>query len=308
MNIAFFGVDEIDTIKNKLVTEKIWRMLQSRKRRGNVRQGFTTSTPEGYGFLYNYFVVEAKKDGVINTDRRMIQASTYDNPYLPDDYIPGLLSEYPEHLVKAYLNGEFVNLTTGNVYHQFNRELNNSKFTYTDFHPSWPLFIGVDFNQGIMATAIMFINQANGEIHIVDEIFGEKDTTTLIQRIKRSYPNRKLIVICDASGNRGTGITDVALFANAGFDVSNVDRSNPQIRDRVNSVNAKLCNGAGTRTLFVNADTCPNVVQTFEQQGWKDSAPDKTQGLDHMGDAIGYVIWKKFPIMHKHRGTVKVYS
>lgn len=308
MNVAWAGCDEIDTIRNTEVTAKIWRMLQSRKRRGNVRQLFTTSTPEGYGFLYNYFVVEANKDGQPNTDRRMIQASTYDNPFLPDDYIPGLLSEYPEHLIKAYLNGEFVNLTTGNVYHQYNRELNHTKFREQDFHQSWPMYVGVDFNQGIMATVLMFIDQNNSTCYIVDEIFGEKDTTSLIARLRRSFPQRKMVLICDASGGRGTGITDVALFSNAGFDVSNVERSNPQIRDRVNSVNAKLSNGNGLRTLFVNTDKCPNVVQTFEQQGWKDSMPDKTQGLDHIADAIGYIIWKKFPIKSRNKGQIKVYS
>lgn len=308
MNLAWAGVDEIDTITNKEETAKIWRMLQSRKRRGDVRQIFTTSTPEGFGFLYNYFVVNKNKDGVLDTSKRMIKASSRNNPFLPPDYIDGLLAAYPEHLKKAYIDGEFVNLTAGNVYHLFDRVLNATKFKEADFHSSWPLFVGVDFNQNIMATALMFINDATGEIFVVDEIFGEKDSTSLIARLRRSYPQRRMILICDASGNRGTGITDVALFSNAGFDVSNIDRSNPMIRDRVNSVNVKLCNGAGQRTLLVNIDQCPNVVQTFEQQGWKDDMPDKTSGLDHMGDGIGYVIYKKFPIKSKNKGIIRVHN
>lgn len=306
INAAWFGVDEIDTISNKETTTKIWRMLQSRIRRGEVRQGFTTSTPEGYGFLYNYFVIENKnKDGSLNTDRRMIQASTYDNPFLPKDYIPGLIESYPEHLIKAYLNGEFVNLTTGNVYNSFNRVTNSTKFKEEDFNPNWPMYVGVDFNINIMATAIMFID-GHDQVFIVDEIFGERDTTTLIARLKRQYPKRQVILICDASGARGTGITDVALFNNAGFNTTKIDRSNPLVKDRVNSLNAKLLNGLGHPSLFVNIDSCPNIVQTFEQQGWKDDAPDKTQGLDHMADAIGYTVHKMYPIKSKNRGMIRV--
>lgn len=309
MNLAWFGVDEIDTITNREETKKIWRMLQSRKRFGKVRQGFTTSTPEGYGFLYDYFVVNSKLSSGANDDsRRMIQASTYDNPFLPEDYITGLEKAYPAHLIKAYLNGEFVNLTTGNVYHQFNRELNSTKFLEKDFHSSWPMYVCVDFNENIMATAIIFIDQLNNTIFIVDEIFGEKDTTSLINRLKRTYPKRRLILSCDASGAYGTGITPVALFSNAGFNTSNVDRSNPVVRDRVNAVNAKLCNGSGQRTLLVNIDMCPNVVQTFEQQGYKNGDPDKTGGLDHMADALGYCVWKKFPIKSARGGRVHIHG
>jgi len=55
----------------------------------------------------------------------MVQASTYDNESnLPDDYIPSLFATYPAQLVQAYIDGQFVNLTNGTVYHTFDRALN----------------------------------------------------------------------------------------------------------------------------------------------------------------------------------------
>jgi hypothetical protein len=56
----------------------------------------------------------------------LIQASTFDNEKnLPDDYIPSLMDSYPPELIKAYLRGKFTNLTSGTIYHQFDRRLNN---------------------------------------------------------------------------------------------------------------------------------------------------------------------------------------
>ncbi len=123
LNLAFFGVDECDTIQ-KNVALQMWRMCQSRLRQGSIYQGFTTSTPEGFGFLYEFFAKNGDKP-----DRRYIQAKTRDNPFLPPDLIQSLLDNYPAELVEAYLEGKFVNLTTGRIYYKFDRRLNHTDYT-----------------------------------------------------------------------------------------------------------------------------------------------------------------------------------
>lgn len=49
---------------------------------------------------------------------------------------------------KAYLRGQFTNLTSGTVYHQFDRKLNNCEEVE---QPGEPIYIGMDFNVGKMA-------------------------------------------------------------------------------------------------------------------------------------------------------------
>jgi hypothetical protein len=44
----------------------------------------------------------------------IIQAPTASNPHLPDGYIDSLKDIYPSQLLDAYLEGKFVNLTSGN--------------------------------------------------------------------------------------------------------------------------------------------------------------------------------------------------
>ena len=66
---------------------------------------------------------------------------------------------------------------------------------------------------------------------------------------------------------------------------------NPPVIDRVNTVNARLCNANGDRRLFVNTKNCPHLTRDLEQvvhiEGKRDidkSTLDKT----HSSDAIGY--------------------
>ncbi|MGT3245472.1 terminase large subunit domain-containing protein, partial [Yersinia enterocolitica] len=92
-----------------------------------VRNGIdVTTTPEGFKFVYQQFVKAVRDKPELATLYGLVQASTFDNEAnLPDDYIPSLLESYPEELIKAYLRGQFTNLTSGTIYHQFDRRLNH---------------------------------------------------------------------------------------------------------------------------------------------------------------------------------------
>ena len=90
------------------------------------------------------FVKEANSTPAKRALYGMIQASTYDNEAnLPDDYISSLFESYPPQLISAYLRGQFVNLTSGAVYPDFDRKLNH---TDEEIEPLELLIIGMDFN------------------------------------------------------------------------------------------------------------------------------------------------------------------
>jgi hypothetical protein len=46
------------------------------------------------------------------TDRKLIKMRSVDNPHLPADFIERLQANYDPTMLRAYLDGEFVNLTT----------------------------------------------------------------------------------------------------------------------------------------------------------------------------------------------------
>lgn len=299
MNLAFFGVDECDTIQ-KDIARSMWNMAMSRLRSGRVYQGFTTSTPEGFNFLYEFFVDEAEG----KTDRRLIKGRTQDNPFLPDDFIQSLLDNYPPNLIKSYLEGEFTNLTSGQIYYAFNREQNHTDDTLKDY-PNHILHIGMDFNNQHMAGIVHVIN--NGVPSALDELIDLRNTEAIIQEIRNRYGSRKIIIYPDAAGNQNkssASMSDIALLKQAGFEI-NVGSINPPVKDRINSMNGMFCNSTGVRKYKVNTKQCPKYTKTLEQQVYVNGVPHKAHDLDHPNDASGYFIYKIFPL--QGRPTARVY-
>lgn len=311
MNLAFAGIDEIDTIRTD-IADGAWKTCQSRLRKGNqdeIMQLFTTSTPEGYGFLYNYFEKNGDKE-----NRRLIRARTQDNPFLPDDYVQTLRDDYPPELIEAYLEGKFTNLTSGVVYTSFDRRNNNTELDYEwvlnqestfPHNPKFTLHVGQDFNVGKCYSAIHII--IDGKPYAIAEIAESKNTEQVVSRLLDLYPDRKIKVYPDSSGKNersNASQTDITLLKNAGFQLSYPNK-NPFVRDRVGSVNAMLCNSNNIRKYFINTSKCPVLTESLEQQVYdKHGAPDKNHDQDHPVDAIGYFIHRMYPL--KRAGTKKI--
>lgn len=321
VNLAFVGVDELDTIQPN-IAEFMWKKLQGRLRKGNVYQMFTTSTPEGFRFMYKFFVQEPDKNLNKRKQVRVIHASSYDNPTLPEEFLADLELNYTEEEKQALLYGQFVNMAAGRIYYKFDRKSNNSNVTiqgileqFADkkdmFGQKLPLpqlHIGMDFNINKMAGVVHIIDE-HGPI-AVDEIVGAKDTEQMITIIKERYPQFKICVYPDSSGKgRATvdaSTSDLNMLTSAGFTI-NVDSTNPPVKDRINSMNQAFCDANNVRKYRVNTTKCPTYTQALEQQVYdKFGQPDKQHDQDHPNDAAGYFIFKKYAIKRYHSGGLRM--
>ena len=291
--IARALVDEIDVLPKKKA-KAAWNKIIARMRLkiDGIENGIgVTTTPEGFLFVYESF----KKDP--KASYSMVQASSYENEeYLPDDYIPSLLETYPSELVKAYVNGDFVNLTSGTVYSNYDRVKNSSTEVWDKKEP---VYIGMDFNVGKMA-AIVHVKRDKNPI-AVDEIINAFDTPAIIRIIKERYQDISIRVYPDASGDSRKSVnaskTDITLLEQAGFSVI-TKKKNPFIKDRVLAMNTLFCDNNDNRRYLVNTDMCPTYADNLEQQAWSESGePDKKQGNDHTNDAGGYFITYDYPII-----------
>ena len=304
LNLAFCLADEIDVV-SPTICEKAFPKILGRLRAGNVRQFCAASTPEGFRWLYNTFATDEAKQ---RTDRELIKMRSEDNPHLPPDFLERMRANYDPSMLAAYLNGEFVNLTTGMVYSRFSREQN-----VTNIKPDIglePLRIGIDFN--IQNTNAVIGIVQDQKLLIFDEVVASYDTDALAQTIKSRYPMNKIYVYPDASGgNRSTNATQTDIEILSGYGFSNQSpRSNPPVRDRVASVQALLCNGKGESRLQIHA-SCRKLIESMELQSYTEKGePDKESGYDHMADALGYLIWREFnPLFAragKHTG-IRIY-
>ena len=77
---------------------------------------YIVTSPEGFHYTHKIFVTDN------NDDRHLVRGKTTDNTYLPEQYVKLLESNYDDNLLKAYRDGEFVNLSALSTYHTFNRE------------------------------------------------------------------------------------------------------------------------------------------------------------------------------------------
>ena len=296
LNLAWVLADEIDTVTPSIASKAFPKIL-GRLRSGNVRQFGAASTPEGFRWMWSTFGTE---DAQKRPDRKLIRMRTADNPWLPPDFIERLQANYDPSLLQAYLEGQFCNLTTGQVYDRFDRE----KHVITNIPDvsREPLRVGCDFNVG-NSNAVIGVRLGE-KLLLIDEISGAHDTDAMAQEIQRRADGRPVYIYPDASGgNRSTNAsrTDIQILESYGFS-NQSPKANPPIRDRVASVQALLENGKGEVRLQVAA-SCKRTIECLELQSYTEAGdPDKDAGYDHMNDALGYLVYRDFSMLHARAG------
>jgi hypothetical protein len=293
-------VDEIDTMPiNK--AQLAWRKIIARLRvkDNNLRNGIdVTTTPEGFRITHKLFVSDLQEKPSLRVNYGLVQASTYDNEAnLPDDYIPAMLEAYTRELAQAYVAGQFVNLTSGTVYRNYDRKRCNSTET---IKPGEPLFVGMDFNVTKMAATI-YVQRPTGW-HAVAELKDVFDTPDMIKIIKERWVDidkrHRIVVYPDASAKGRETVdaskSDIALLEQARFEVR-ANMSNPSVKDRINATNKQF----ELHQLWVNAKACPTTARCLEGQVYDENGePDKTGGFDHQNDATSYPVAYEHPIIH----------
>lgn len=284
-------VDELDVMPIDKAN-KAWVKIIARLRWVGASNGVdVTTTPEGFKFVYNKFKENP-------TERYgLIQASTYENAKnLDPDYIPSLIESYPDELIQAYLNGQFVNLTSGTVYSSYRRI---AHISWQTIQPGEQLRIGMDFNVTNMS-AVVYVTRnthAGIEWHAVDELKGIFDTSAMIETIKERYPGHSIRVYPDATGDSRKSVdaskSDLSLLESAGFVVY-AHKKNPLVKDRIIATNQAFNKGL----LYINDAMCPEYARCMEQLAYNvNGEPDKKSNLDHLPDAGTYPIAYEMPVV-----------
>jgi len=293
LNIWGYFQDEADLNKDS----SAWQMGVSRLREGNVFTASGCSTPEGYGWVWEKWV-NNPKDGY-----ELIKAKTEANTFLPDEYIESLKQNYDKRLLKAYMDGEFINLQRGQTYYTFDREKNVRKNKY---NPALPIRIGNDQNVDPMCSVLWQKYDTTPKIRVFDEVVirhgggNELMTERMCNEIKARYPNKEYMMYPDASSlQRRTSSrrTDFQIMRDCGMNII-MDRRNPMVVDRVNCVNKAM------ESLIIDP-SCKVMIRDLEQvvnrEGTRDI--DKTnKELSHISDALGYSLYKTFPL---HKVNIK---
>lgn len=252
-------------------------------------------TPKGFNHFYDLWT-----EAHTRANWAAWQFTTADGGNVPLSEIESALAELDDRTFRQEFCASFETLA-GRVYQNFERAA-NVRDDIQDV-PSLPLMVGMDFNICPMS-AVLAVRPA-GQLHVFGEIeINNGNTELMAAEIKRRYPSRVVKVYPDPSGNARkssapVGQTDFAILRAAGFQVI-APASAPLVVDRINETNALFRNAAGEARGFVSPKA-KTLIRCLEGLTWKagTSAPDKGLGLDHMPDALGYLIHSEFPIIRK---------
>ena len=199
--------------------------------------------------------------------------------------------------------------------------------------PGGDLLIGMDFNVSPMTAVVAA--KVGDELHVIDEIeLWNSSTDEMCQVIFQRYVDLSqyqpmidgaqvtlapvdttgivahrrrpsgIVIYPDASGNsRRTsavaGQTDFSILRSYGFGLR-APKANPPVVDRVNEMNA-LCQAATKRRRLFLHPRCARLRDHLSAVCYKEgtSIVDKTQGIEHDTDALGYLVHVEFPLIRR---------
>ena len=256
------------------------------------------SSPAGWNWFKSLYDYAASGE---DENWSAFQFTTIDGGNVLPEEIQAARRELPERTFKQEYLASFETLSNL-VYSNFDRLINVTDDTPRASEVT-ELYCGIDFNVTPITAAIGV--KVVDQLFIIDEICIENSNTTeLSQEIKRRYPNHKIRAYPDPAGrarktSAAGGVTDFTILEQAGFSVI-APRKHPAVADRINEVQAMLMNAEGERRLYVHP-RCKELIRCLDGMTYKQgtSQPDKSLGLDHLTDALGYLVHSEFPIRRK---------
>ena len=290
-------VDEIDEVPPERV-KKIVTAIQERCRKtmppfkgqtkGREPFIFFSTTAQGMGGTYQ--LVEFMKKQKM--PHAIIRGRTADNTSLAPSQLRLLKKLYTPLEQEAYLEGKFVNLTTGRVYWAFDRRKHMCmRFPVI---PNETIYVGQDFNMGFNASCEMICRE--GKMYIFNSHHWN-DMGQAARQLREMYPTNPIVFIPDASGKEiMQGFIEE--FNNANIEIC-WNSKNPSITERVMAVNKALL----WNQLFVMEplDNEPQslvdkMILGFETRDFDDNGkPRKGTGpdaVDHGCDSTEYAVWR----------------
>jgi hypothetical protein len=286
VSLDFVVLDEFGDMDPEIWPAVVRPMLSDR--RGSA---MFIGTPKSYNHFYDLYMAAKWQEMWAAFHFR-----TDEGGYVVPDELAALRSEMDAKQYAQEFEASF-ETQQGRVYHAFDREQNVATFPLL---PNADLLIGMDFNVSPMTAVIA--QRAGDQYQFFDEIvLNNSNTPEMMMEINRRYPGRHGAVHPDPSGvarktSALSGQTDFVLIEQAGWPVYPA-KPYPLV-DRINTVNARLCDAQGYRRILISPN-CQHLIKALDGLIYKENSkiPDKRSGLDHVSDALGYLIMGACPLV-----------
>ena len=247
------------------------------------------STPCGYNWAYDIYM-----RGVTNEPGwKSWQTTTLESGRVDPERVAQARTNLHPAMFKQEYEASFETLL-GRVYSNFDRQSNVRPCEDT----GGELLVGMDFN--VLPMSYVVAQRAGDECHVLAaHELPVSNTEEVSAHIRQQYGNRRIVVCPDPSGNaRKTsapvGQTDFTIQRRHGVLVD-ASTSHPPVVDRINNVQTMLLAADGRRRLIMDPKAGP-LIKALDGLTYKEGTnlPNKTSGLDHVTDALGYLLWQRF--------------
>lgn len=233
---------------------------------------------------------------------------------LPDDVIVAMKRALSLKQFKQEFEASF-ETASGKIYDDYSK-LNHTTET---IQPHEQLMWMHDQNYTPLSSAVGVRRNEGKDFYLLDEIVltsavSKQSAMEFVEKFK-SHHNKSVIIYGDPAGQAGekhghaSDYTDIegVLRANGWTFKRKVKAAHPAIKDRQNSVRAKISTADGHVSLFVNPATapwCDKGLATVQLQEGSTFQEDQKNQYQHITTAIGYCVDVEWPINFKKEVTV----
>lgn len=290
-------VDEIEQLPYDKELE-IWNRIVSRNRqkiKGVKNTVNLSTTPEGFKLAYNLFDA-GDIPSRVEKGYKYIRGKTIDNKAIDSGvYVANISQSYTPERLKSYLEGYFINFTTGLVYPYFDEKFNNeSQGTIPALELVSEVHIGQDFNLGYCASVVGVL--ILGMVYIVDELTSN-DIFELVNNLKLKYGKKNIHIYPDMSEAKG-GLDTLRIIKNSvspnfrAYIHTPKENRNEFVPSRINSVNTLFY-----KKKIIIKNSCKKILNSVKSQVYdtkgnpeKQTGKADDRGADHWNDALGYFV------------------
>lgn len=273
-NLTWGYLDEMALMK-----DEVWKVLMGRLRVGRA-SAWGTTTPAGYNWVYRRWV-EAE-----NPRYGMVQASSRENTFLPEEYVEDLEADYTEAFAQQEIEGKFVSFE-GLVYPEFREDVH----VIDDFEipRSWPVYRAIDYGYKNPFVCLWAAVDEDGRLYFFDEHYYRKQLIGWhAKKISgRGYENQIKATVAD------TDAQDNAEMAAYGIPTVNAKKD---VMVGIRAVKARLAvAGDGRPRLFLTR-SCVNTLKEYYSYHWQEAREGRNEKeepakeSDHAMDALRYLV------------------
>ena len=294
--IALKGADSADALRGvslsslivdeaAYVKQEAWEMVLRPALSDQGGPAWFITTPAGLNWFHDLW--EAAQE---EKDWQTFSFTTVQGGNVPPEEVAAAKRTLDERTFRQEYLASFETLT-GRVFPDFSDENISTDIEDMGGDILW----GTDFNVSVMAGVLA--SRVGDTLHIWDEVaVKQSNTDEVCAMLKARFPGRRLIAYPDPTGSArktsAAGETDHGIIRKHGF--SCISPKHPwAVKDRLNATNWLIRNAEGDIRLFIHP-RCKNTIKGLKnvtfKEGAEDFVVDKTAGIEHWCDGLGYLI------------------